>query len=69
MVSRYPTGFACIKHFHVGHQNLRYVLISLDRFEEVQTGQLPLLKGMTLKWIGVSEEGVSRRRKCALFFL
>jgi chromosome transmission fidelity protein 4 len=42
-----------------GCQNLRYTLISLDRFESVQEGQLPLPKLKTLKWIGVSDEGVS----------
>ncbi|KAG8783688.1 hypothetical protein FRC15_004714 [Serendipita sp. 397] len=40
-----------------GCQNLRYSLISLDRFEVVQDGQLPLPKNKTLKWIGISEEG------------
>ncbi|KAG8835473.1 hypothetical protein FRC17_003040 [Serendipita sp. 399] len=40
-----------------GCQNLRYSLISLDRFEVLQDGQLPLPKNKTLKWIGISEEG------------
>lgn len=40
-----------------GCQNLRYSIISLDRFEAVQDGQLPLPKGKTLKWIGISQEG------------
>ncbi|PVF93312.1 hypothetical protein CPB86DRAFT_768026 [Serendipita vermifera] len=40
-----------------GCQNLRYTLISLDRFEAVQSGQMPLPKGKTLRWIGISDEG------------
>jgi len=48
-----------IKPWLLGCQNLLYSIISLDRFEVVQEGTIPLPKGRTLKWIGISEEGVS----------
>ena len=43
----------------LGCQNLRYSLVSLDTFDVVQEGRVPLLKGVTVKWIGISEDGVS----------
>lgn len=42
----------------LGCQNLRYTLISLDAFDLLQTGHLPLPRGTTLSWIGITEEGV-----------
>ncbi|CAE6433729.1 unnamed protein product [Rhizoctonia solani] len=40
-----------------GCQNLRYSLIAVDGFDLVQEGRLPVPKGETLKWIGVTTEG------------
>ncbi|KDQ16190.1 hypothetical protein BOTBODRAFT_173106 [Botryobasidium botryosum FD-172 SS1] len=41
-----------------GCQNLRFTLIALHSLDIIQEGRLPLLKGVTLKWIGFTEEGV-----------
>ncbi|KZO99403.1 WD40 repeat-like protein [Calocera viscosa TUFC12733] len=40
-----------------GCQNLRYTLIAFDTFEPVQEGRLPMMKRVTLKWMGVTEDG------------
>ncbi|EJT98392.1 WD40 repeat-like protein [Dacryopinax primogenitus] len=40
-----------------GCQNLRYTLIAFDTFEPIQEGRLPLTKKVTLKWMGITEEG------------
>ncbi|KAB5589694.1 Minichromosome loss protein 1 [Ceratobasidium theobromae] len=40
-----------------GCQNLRYSLIAVDGFDLVQEGRLPVPKGETLKWIGITTEG------------
>ncbi|KAF8760782.1 Minichromosome loss protein, Mcl1, middle region [Rhizoctonia solani] len=40
-----------------GCQNLRYSLVAVDGFDLVQEGRLPVPRGETLKWIGVTTEG------------
>ncbi|QRV76452.1 Minichromosome loss protein 1 [Ceratobasidium sp. AG-Ba] len=40
-----------------GCQNLRYSLIAVDGFDLVQEGRLPVPKGETLQWIGITTEG------------
>ncbi|KAH7108144.1 hypothetical protein BKA62DRAFT_681220 [Auriculariales sp. MPI-PUGE-AT-0066] len=40
-----------------GCQNLRYTIVALVTFELVQAGMLPLPRGRTLSWIGITEEG------------
>ncbi|KZT57147.1 WD40 repeat-like protein [Calocera cornea HHB12733] len=40
-----------------GCQNLRYTLIAFDTFEPVQEGRLPMMKRVTLKWMGITEDG------------
>lgn len=40
-----------------GCQNLRYSLIGVDGFDLVQEGRLPVPKGETLQWIGITTEG------------
>ncbi|CCO27412.1 Minichromosome loss protein 1 AltName: Full=DNA polymerase alpha accessory factor Mcl1 [Rhizoctonia solani AG-1 IB] len=37
--------------------NLRYSLVAVDGFDLVQEGRLPVPRGETLKWIGVTAEG------------
>ena len=41
-----------------GCQNLRYSLLSLDDFELLQEGRMPLPKNSLLTWIGFTPEGV-----------
>ncbi|ORX33917.1 hypothetical protein BD324DRAFT_584077 [Kockovaella imperatae] len=41
-----------------GCQNLRYSLMSLDDFELLQEGRMPLPKRSTLSWIGFTSDGV-----------
>ena len=43
-----------------GRQNLEYALIDTDTYEVVQQGKLPLMKGAKLKWIGFTDDQVSR---------
>lgn len=38
---------------------LEYALIDTDSFEVVQAGKVPLAKGVTLKWIGFTDDNVS----------
>ncbi|ELU41952.1 WD40 domain-containing protein [Rhizoctonia solani AG-1 IA] len=45
-----------------GCQNLRYSLVAVDGFDLVQEGRLPVPRGETLKWIGVTTEGVSLKQ-------
>ncbi|KAH8119330.1 WD40 repeat-like protein [Phellopilus nigrolimitatus] len=40
-----------------GNQNLKYTLRTSDTFRVMHTGRLPVNKGKTLKWIGISDEG------------
>lgn len=40
-----------------GCQNLRYSLVAVDGFDLVQEGRLPVPKGETLQWIGITTEG------------
>ncbi|KAG9079613.1 hypothetical protein FS749_008366 [Ceratobasidium sp. UAMH 11750] len=40
-----------------GCQNLRYSLVAVDGFDLVQEGRLPVPKGETLQWIGITAEG------------
>ncbi|KAG8694965.1 hypothetical protein FRC09_009480 [Ceratobasidium sp. 395] len=40
-----------------GCQNLRYSLVAVDGFDLVQEGRLPIPKGETLQWIGITTEG------------
>lgn len=42
-----------------GRQNLEYALVDMDNFEVVQQGRVPLGRGVTLKWIGFSDEQAS----------
>ncbi|GAA6007939.1 hypothetical protein JCM11491_006549 [Sporobolomyces phaffii] len=37
---------------------LEYALIDTDNFEVVQSGKVPLSKGVTLKWVGFTDENV-----------
>lgn len=47
-------------HFScVGNQNLKYTLRTSDTFRVMHTGRLPINKNHILKWIGISDEGVS----------
>ena len=42
-----------------GNQNLKYTLRTSNTFRVMHTGRLPINKGHTLKWIGITDEGVS----------
>lgn len=42
-----------------GNQNLKYTLRTADTFRVMHTGRLPINKGEMLKWIGITDEGVS----------
>jgi hypothetical protein len=53
----------------IGCQNLRYTLINLNSFDIVSEGRLPLGKQTTLKWLGFSEDGVSRNLPFDLWVL
>ena len=44
---------------YLGSQNLTGRLIKFDDFCILQQGTLPIPKRHTLKWVGVTEEGVS----------
>lgn len=45
-----------------GNQNLKYTLRTADTFRVMHTGRLPVNKGETLKWIGITDEGVGFSR-------
>jgi len=48
-----------IADFLIGSQNLMGTLVSFDYYCAIQRIPLPVAKGQTLKWVGISEEGVS----------
>lgn len=45
----------------IGSQNLTGTLYDFEDLCVLQSRKLPIRKGKTLKWIGISEEGVSER--------
>lgn len=40
-----------------GHQDIGYSVLNVEDYTIVQSGKLPLRQGMTVTWIGCSEEG------------
>lgn len=44
-----------------GRQNLEFALVDTDNFEIIQQGKMPLGRGVTLKWIGFSDEQVGSK--------
>jgi chromosome transmission fidelity protein 4 len=42
-----------------GRQNLEYSVVDTDTFEMVQQGRLPLGKGATVLWVGMTNDQVS----------
>ena len=50
-----------------GSQNLKCQLIRFADFTVLQDRRLPLLKGHTLRWIGISSDGVRSERVCRTF--
>ncbi|EJD03058.1 WD40 repeat-like protein [Fomitiporia mediterranea MF3/22] len=40
-----------------GNQNLKYTLRTSDTFRVMHTGRLPVNRGQTLKWLGITDEG------------
>ena len=41
-----------------GCQNLRYTIVDLENFDQLQEGRIPLAKKATLVWVGFTAEGV-----------
>ena len=50
-----------LPYFLTGNQNLKYTLRTSDTFRVMHTGRLPINKGDTLRWIGITDEGVRRK--------
>lgn len=44
----------------IGSQSLVGTMVSYDRYHILQSRPLPVPKGHTLKWVGISDQGVSQ---------
>ena len=58
MVSLQQSILDLINHCRTGRQNLNYTIIDADTFEYVQQGHLPLMKKISLTWIGFTSDEV-----------
>lgn len=59
MVSIFITIQSKVTDSFIGSQSLVGTMVSYDQYHILQSRPLPVPKGHTLRWVGISEQGVS----------